>query len=320
MSRIRGATLHGLLAKTCLQQRTIGFVLAALLSCAGNAWAEGPRDKDEIPPKRDISLVTDDDVLLRATFWPGTKEKESVPVILLHMYGGNRHDFTALAELLQKRGCAVIAPDLRGHGDSIQVRDSSHTLRASEMRPDAFLGMVDDVEAVKKFLMGRNNAGELNIDKLCVIGAEMGAVVAANWAIEDWNWPPLAVGKQGQDLKALVLLSPTEKFKALRMVEPLADHSVRARISVYIAVGKDDPAALREATKIFNTFKRHHPPPARAEDQDLFFDARIPTARLQGTKLLSKEFSDYKLGDNIAEFIETRAGKQPYVWQDRKLP
>jgi hypothetical protein len=129
----------------------------------------------------------------------------------------------------------------------------------------------------------------------------------------------LAIGKQGQDVKAIVMLSPPEKFKTLRMLEALNDRTVRTRISFYIAVGNQDPTALREATKINNALKRFHPAPIKQEDADLFFDSRIPT-KLQGTKLLSKEFKEYGLMNNIAEFIEQRAAKQPYLWQNRKLP
>ena len=54
------------------------------------------------------------------------------------------------------------------------------------MPPAQFKAMVTcDMEAVKKFLWERNNAGELNIDKLCVVGAEMGASVAVNFALAD---------------------------------------------------------------------------------------------------------------------------------------
>ena len=36
----------------------------------------------------------------------------------------------------------------------------------------------EDMRAVKDFLWERNNAGQLNIDKLCIVGADMGASVA----------------------------------------------------------------------------------------------------------------------------------------------
>ncbi|MES1213721.1 MAG: alpha/beta fold hydrolase [Singulisphaera sp.] len=303
------------------QLRWIGISALVVMTLAlpRPLFAEEEQPKAKLPPRKDVTLSAEDDMALKATFWPGPNGKDSVPVIALHGYGGSRHDYSALAEFLQEKGCAVLAPDLRGHGESTLVPESNRRLSAADMPIAAFAGMIDDVEAAKKFLMQRNNAGELNIDKLCLIGADMGAVVGANWAIDDWNWPPLAVGKQGQDVKAIILLSPPEKFKSLRMLEALNDRSVRSQVAFYIAVGNQDPTAVREATKIHNTLKKFHPLPVKPEDQDLFFDRRIPT-RLQGTKLLGKEFKEYGLMNNIAEFIDERAAKQPYVWQDRKLP
>jgi esterase/lipase len=302
-----------------LHRALLLVALTAVVLPALAPRVDAQEEKAKLPAKEDVTLVSEDDVMLKASFWPSTRGKEAVPVIMLHMFGGSRQDFNILAEFLQEKGCAVIAPDLRGHGDSTQVRESNRALLAANMPPAAFAGMVEDVEAVKKFLMSKNNGGELNIDKLCIVGAEMGAVVAANWAVTDWNWPPLAVSKQGQDVKAIVFLSPPERFKSLRMIEPLNDRAVRSRLSFYIAVGNQDSTAMRDATKIHNTLKRFHPEPVKEEDRDLFFDARIET-RLQGTKLLAKEFKEYGLLDNIAEFIEVRAAKQPLAWQDRKLP
>ncbi|HVU87646.1 MAG TPA: alpha/beta fold hydrolase [Pirellulales bacterium] len=280
--------------------------------------AEDDKEKPK-PPKKEVTLSAEDGMGLKATFWPGTNGKESVPVILLHGYGGSRHDFSALGDYLQEEGFAVLAVDLRGHGESTLVPDANRPLLAADMPQAAFSGMLADVEAANKFLIAKNNAGELNIDKLCMVGADMGAVLAVNWAIEDWNWPPLAIGKQGQDVKAIVMLSPPERFKSLRMIEAYNDRAVRSRIAFYIAVGNQDPTAMRDATKIHKTLKKFHPQPIKVEDQDLFFDHRIPT-RLQGTKLLGKDFKDFGLMSNIAEFFDERAAKQPYAWQERKLP
>jgi len=298
------------------------WLLALVLACSLQGVSPAPaqqQDKPKLPVKKDVTYETEDGVILKASYWAGINGKETVPVILLHGSHGNRQDFNALAEFLQEHNCAVLAPDLRGHGDSTQISESPRTLQAAEMSPAAFADMIEDVEASKKFLMAKNNSGELNIDKLCLVGADMGGVVGANWAIDDWNWPPLAVGKQGQDVKAIVLLSPPERFKSLRMLEPLSDRSVRSRIAFYIAVGNQDPTAVREATKLYTHLKKYHPTPVKAEDQDLFFDRRI-NSRMQGTKLLGKEFKDFGLMENIAEFIEERAGKQPHVWHDRTLP
>ena len=93
--------------------------------------AQPPQEKEKLPPKQEVTLVTEDEVQLKATFWPGTEGKENVPVILLHAFRGSRQDFNVLAEFLQGKGCAVIAPDLRGHGDSTLVRDGHRPLAAA---------------------------------------------------------------------------------------------------------------------------------------------------------------------------------------------
>ena len=81
------------------------------------AAAEGCRR----PQPEDITLTTEDGVKLAVTYYAGTKGKDSIPVILLHGYGflESRKDYAGLAPYLQDElGCAVIVPDLRGHGDS----------------------------------------------------------------------------------------------------------------------------------------------------------------------------------------------------------
>ncbi len=267
-----------------------------------------------------MSLEAKDHLLMKVTYYPGKHGKETVPVILVHGFGGSRQDLSGLAEYLQSDaagGCAVIVPDLRGHGNSLQIRGVDKSLEADRLQPLEFKKMViHDMEAVKNFLMQKNNDGELNIEKLCVVGCEMGALVAANWAKVDWSWPPLATGKQGQDVKALVLVSPPEIFKGLRMIDALTHKDVKSKLSILIAIGNGDPKSVKDANKIFDQFQRFHPAPAKVEDQDLeAFEAKT---KLQGAKLvLSNEFG---LPDVIAKFIDRRLAKQALPWKDRPNP
>ena len=66
--------------------------------------------------------VTSDGARLSATFYPGRETKDTVPVILLHMSEGDRKEYLELAPYLQEQGHAVLVPDLRGHGESEQIR------------------------------------------------------------------------------------------------------------------------------------------------------------------------------------------------------
>ncbi len=177
---------------------------------------------EKLPGPQEISgsqLQTRDGVSLSATFFPGPegKGKESVPVLLLHNWKSSRKEFAVLAPELQKKGCAVLVPDLRGHGASkTQIvvgrgRPREEKLDAAKFRANDYTNMAKyDMGALRSFLVKRNNAGELNLNKLVIVGSEMGAAVAMVWAAYDWTIPNYehAGIKQGQDVKALVLISP----------------------------------------------------------------------------------------------------------------
>ena len=78
---------------------------------------------------------------------------------------------------------------------------------------DIMLGMLEDVASCKRELMRYNNEGKLNIEMLTVVGGDVGALVALNWAAYDWTRPQLPTLKQGHNVKAFVLLTPTLNFK-----------------------------------------------------------------------------------------------------------
>jgi pimeloyl-ACP methyl ester carboxylesterase len=313
------------------------IVLIGLLAGSASAQdGESKAPKLEVPDPEDITLTTTDNLVLHATYYPSPLGKEAVPVILVHMWKGDRRDYRQLAKYLQSQGHAVVVPDLRGHGDSTsfeepegglpgrRVRSRNQTLDATTGRLPAqeFNRMVThDMETVKKFLMKENNSAKLNIEKLCVVGAEMGAVVALNWAAVDWSWPPLATGKQGQDVKALVLLSPTWSFRNLQANEALTVDPVRARLSVMILVGKQDSGDLREARRFYRMMERDRPAlddldqKERAEKQDLFYGAL--NTSLQGTKMLEDEGLEKKIMSYIGIFIKRRLVDQDFPWTDR---
>ena len=276
------------------------------------------RDKeaDEPPPSEDVVLDTKDGLKLHATFYPGTEGNQSVPVILLHMWKGSRGDFAGLAKYLQRQGHAVLVPDLRGHGDSVNVQGLNRPLEAAKLSKDQFLRMVDcDLESLKKFLMRKNNRGELNINKLCLLGAEMGAVVALDWAYMDWSWPVLNTGKQGQDVKALVLLSPQWSFRGLNVKRAMANRTMLSELSVMIVVGKGDPRAVKRAKRFEAIFRRNQANATadKIENRTLFHES-LDTS-LQGTKLLGEP--SLEIEKWIADFIKLRLAKQNFTWKDR---
>lgn len=275
------------------------------------------KEKVKIPKPEVISLTTKDNLVLKATFYGGTQGKKSVPIVILHDYEGNRNRFDGLARSLQSLGHAVLVPDLRGHGESTQFRSfggrGGAELDVDRFRRGDFANMVRfDLAAVRHFLVEKNNAEELNLNKLCVIGAGMGATMALNWALVDWSWPPLATGKQGQDIKGLVLLSPETNFKGITVEKALQHPALRSKVSVLLMVGGANRSATREADRVFQRLDPYHQA-ERPEDKDLFL-LELNTS-LQGTRLITAR--GLRVPATIAQFIQFRMVRQDYPWLER---
>jgi pimeloyl-ACP methyl ester carboxylesterase len=267
---------------------------------------------NEPPPPQDVTLTTKDGMVLTATFYPGTKGKETVPVLLLHMQNGGRVDYHELALSLQAAGHAVLSPDMRAHGDSTWTINNTK-VDSDRLNRDQLTSMLLDVEACKSFLMDKNNAGELNIDKLVVVGAELGATLAMNWSALDWAAPPLAVGKQGQDVKALVLLSPAWTVNGFTLSTSLKSPAIQKEIIMYVikSRGDSDARRLEQAIKRYRGDEKDKDKP-----RTFFVTSALPTT-LSGTKLLTNQ--ELAVGGRIVNFIQQQVVPLRFPWKDRKL-
>jgi pimeloyl-ACP methyl ester carboxylesterase len=315
--------------------------------------ADDAAEQPEPPKPEDVSLTTDDDLELKATYFAGTKGPDSIPVIIIHGLGPkcNRLDFTqsgGLAEYLQTTlGCAVIVPDLRGHGESTKWSEElQKNLRAAHKRPkepvkfeklkpadrDAMLQL--DLIAVKKLLWKKNNKKELNLDKLTVIGVEDGAALALAYAAADAEgyedhsatYGPLRLGNF---LKALVLISPQTKVigvnsAQLQHSQQFAD--LRRDLPIMILAGDGNPLYFNEAERLQKLFVAGRPKLGtgnKLEDMTLWFygKGKIST-KLQGAKLISEP--SLKVPEKIAKFMKSRLIDNPdakeWVWKERKKP
>jgi len=288
------------------------------------------KDGPKIPQPEDLVLQTDDGLQLAITYYPSFKGKQAIPIVLLHGWKQSRNEYQELAPALQAHGYAVIAPDLRGHGKSTRVKGArrDERLGAKTMAPTQFGRMVtQDMKAVKDFLWARNNEGELNIDKLCIVGADMGASVALDFAWYDavgYDYRAVYYGplKLGRFVKALVLISPEWSFRGLPLRRAAANPAVQSDISMLILAGKRDGKAMGEAKRIHDVFKRSHPEPTGDDklDKQTLFLGGLDTS-LQGTKLLDPRFN---LGGLIADFVDRRLLKsdesREWTWKERKYP
>jgi pimeloyl-ACP methyl ester carboxylesterase len=298
-------------------------VVLSLTVMVGSASAQKRGDRKEIPEPEAVNLTTSDGLALKATFYPGTRGIDTVPIVILHDFKGNRNEYDALALTLQSLGHAVLVPDLRGHGEStkLQAGPREQAIEAAKMtRPDFEKIIRFDRAAVRDFLVNRNNKEEFNLNRLGIIGVGMGSVMAVHWADQDYREAVLTGGRGlGRNVKGVVLISPERNFKGVPIHTALQNPFVRATISVYILVGAQDAKARGDAENIYSLFERYHPKPEpdqAAEKQDLFI-GKLETS-LQGLKLL--EARELKLDAAIAQFIDLRLVKPDFPWTERWNP
>lgn len=331
------ATFHFLTRRTGIP---LQIALAVLLALVLPVLTVGQEKKDEdekpkLPDPKDVSFETRDRVVIKGTYFePLEPSKSTVPIILLHGWEGNRRDYDALGRYLQERlHHAVLSIDLRGHGGSTRQRvpaaAQDMVIDRKRMNANDFRAMGLDVLAAKKFLVGKHKEGKLNIEMLALVGADMGAIVALNYAAYDWSRPRVAarIFKSGQDVKALVLLSPPRSFKGMTYDAALAQPIVRGRLSTMIIVGENDRDASNDAKRLYKSLENNHVRMPRditddaaktawkEENKDLFL-MPLDTA-LQGTDLFKGQSKAQQM---IAKFIELRLTNKAddIPWFERK--
>ena len=278
-------------------------------------------------PPETVKQNTSDGVGLSFTYYPSAEGKNATPVVLLHDYKDTQGMLAAFASRLQsppageaQPSFAVVTIDLRGHGGSSKQYgddEASWELDPSRLGIDDIERMsTQDLEAVRKYLVGQNDAGKLNLNKLCLVGLGMGATVAVNWAAQDWTAPPLLVGKQGQDVKALVLVSPRWKYKGVAMQPALRVAPLKQQVAWMLIAGKDDSAGLADAKRIFKQLERAHPAPqsTQAGPRDLEL-VELPLA-LQGGRLFSQ--AGPQIEDQIIHFLGIHVANRDLPWSKRR--
>jgi hypothetical protein len=171
-----------------------------------------------------------------------------------------------------------------------------------------------DIDVCKAFLIKENNQEKLNIDKLCIVGAELGATLAMNWTIVDWAWPVLGGVKQGQDIKGIAMLSPSFNEKSVMATAALRSPVIQKELAIYIAVGEGTRTALDDAKKI------HKPLETARDGSDVEKGLLLQTFKTnrQGTQLLGT--AELKIAERIAQFLQATVGKRSLPWKERKSP
>jgi alpha-beta hydrolase superfamily lysophospholipase len=265
--------------KSPFHLRPLSTVLVALLFDAALAQAQPAAAPASTAPAKapaedtaeEFVVETSDGTSIAAWYYPVPEDVSPLGiVILLHDLGGSHQAVEPLARSLQAAACAVVVPDLRGHGESKLASLPSHqddqtkllkkgdfemmaASRGGRVRDQS--GIRGDVECIRNWIVRETANGNVPKAPLFVVGSGIGASVAAHWAAADAAWPDIASGPQGGAVAGLVLISPAFAAKGFSLNPALATDAVRRTIPMLVIAGSDD----RDAVKVFDQMKRLRP-------------------------------------------------------------
>ncbi len=178
-----------------------------------------------------ITFKTKDGVTIAGNYFKPVEENPPA-FLLLHMMPATKESWNTFASHLQKEGFAVLAIDLRGHGESTDRNGKKidYKMFSDEDHRES----INDIAAAKEFL--RQNGADTS--RMAIGGASIGANLALWHASED------------KDVRLLVLLSAGLNYRGIKTPE------LAARFSgpVYILVSENDSKAIDGSKKIFEIF------------------------------------------------------------------
>lgn len=161
-----------------------------------------------------LSVPVDGDVILSGAFYPPAGGPAPA-VLLLHQVGGQKEDWAQFATRLQAAGYAVLALDLRGHGESGGEAE--------------WAAMAGDVARAWEVMVAQP---EVDAERTAIVGASIGANLA------------LVAGAGLPPVRAVVLLSPGLDYRGVRTEEAMLTYGNRP---VLIAASQDDAYACSSA-------------------------------------------------------------------------
>ena len=142
----------------------LGTLLVAILLVVGGLVILSMVSVNSEPPKpRDIFYAASDGAVINATYYP-SHEADRPTVFLIHDIGKDRTQWEDFAIVLRDKGYNVLAPDLRGHGESINSLESGVVYDWREMSNEDFTDISRDIEAGSKWIRGTGEDGEKNTE------------------------------------------------------------------------------------------------------------------------------------------------------------
>jgi dienelactone hydrolase len=170
---------------------------------------------------REVIFTTQDSVTIYGTLYAPESQEKSPGLLLLHMLGRKRKDWDDFARSAAEAGFAVLAIDLRGHGQS--VRRLGRILDFRKFSNAEFAKMVEDVRAAVAWLRIQES---VEGNRVSLVGASIGANLAVKYAAVD------------PEIQSIVLLSPGLDYRGITTIDAMKTYGERP--ALLVAARDDD--------------------------------------------------------------------------------
>lgn len=292
------------------------FLLLAIIVCTLSSPLLAQKKK-HVEQK---TLTTADRWPISITYYKHEGKRETPVVILLHSRQGDSRVWTnGFADELWKEGFAVIAVDLRKHGESKMETVSGASSDVGDLTPDDYKRMVAlDLETVKKFIFEEHQKKNLNMRKTGIVAPEMSAPVALNFASLDWNKVPYDDAPtpamrtpRGQDIRALVLISPESSVRGLNSAMAIRNlRNPAMNIGFLFCMGTKDQRDRGNTKKLYQQVL------GRSKQSAERVYLQTYPYNLRGMGLIGKK--NLKIESHIITFLKKFLLELEDEWVDRK--
>jgi hypothetical protein len=198
------------------------LLFAAAVALGISSHAPQAQAQPKFPPPEEETFLTADGVQLRGLFHKSQKTPANDPVVILLYSPGKdnsmiKGDWDGLANRLAESGYNVFRFDWRGHGKSVDIKDTTKfwtnpytgpwnqkcmkganskpikdTIYFKDLGPNAARYApvyLTDLAAARAHLDSKNDAGDVNTSSVYLIGSELGATIGMGWLAAEWNRP-----------------------------------------------------------------------------------------------------------------------------------
>jgi dienelactone hydrolase len=188
---------------------------------------------------RPVRLNAADDAGITAAFYAAATNP-SPGVILVHDYGKSREEWSPYIPVLQRAGFAILAIDLRGHGESTRrlTVEGPKSMDYHNFKPRDFQDMLLDVNAAYDWLTTQPG---IETNRIAIVGAGLGANVAIRY------------GAFNDEAAAFLLFSPGFVYQEVRTDDVIGKIGARP---LRIYVSQFDGFAFESSKRLIDLRKK----------------------------------------------------------------